>query len=113
MKSVIYSQRPIILDSVRINRVHRPCFNLSSHEPPIILHDHIESKKQVWLVRIFWVNKTLDLLKNRLFQDFVIDIHSRLPFFSSSTRSLESPAGSSRSTDGPQETSPGFLLCAV
>lgn len=38
---VIYLHRPIVIDSFRINRVHRPCFIPLNHEPPIILHDHL------------------------------------------------------------------------
>lgn len=61
MKRVIYLHRLIILDSVRANRVHRPCFIFISHEPPIILHDHFQWKEQSWLNCIRLVNKTLIL----------------------------------------------------
>lgn len=67
------------------------------------------------LNRVCQVNEALKL-KSRGFRDvrdpLVTDIQSRLPFLSSSTRNLESPAGSSKSTEGPQATSPGVLLCA-
>lgn len=86
----------------------------TSHEPPIILHAQLR-KKQAWLNHMFAMNKPTfsEIVCSTVRVIHVVDIHSRLPFFSSSTRSLESPAGSSRSTEGPQATSPGVLLCAA